>query len=33
MRRPWRRWTLTTLVVLMILGAATIGVYAAYLGG
>jgi hypothetical protein len=33
MRYPWRRWLLATLIVLVILAAATVGVYATYRAG
>ncbi len=33
MRSPWRRWALAALIALIILGAATIGVYASYRSG
>jgi hypothetical protein len=33
MRRPWRRWILTTVVILIIVAATTIGIYGAYRAG
>jgi hypothetical protein len=33
MRRPWRRWLLTTLVMLVIVAATMVGVYASYRAG
>jgi hypothetical protein len=33
MRYPWRRWTLTTLVIAVIVAATMVGVYAAYRSG
>jgi hypothetical protein len=33
MRRPWRRWILTTVVVLVIVAATMVGIYGAYRAG
>jgi len=33
MRHPWRRWALTTLLMLFILAASAVGIYASYRAG